>query len=78
MLLSNIIISPSTRTPQEYTTSLTSVNKELQYKDIVILSLMEKDGKLYKEETMALRIFIDIGGNTRWNLAASLVSFGLV
>ena len=39
MLLSNIIISLSTRTPQEYTTSLTSVNKELQYKDIVTLSL---------------------------------------
>ena len=29
MLLSNIIISLSTRTPQEYTTSLTSVTKEL-------------------------------------------------
>ena len=74
MLLSNIIISLSTRTPQEYTTSLTSVNKELQYKDIVILSLMEEDGYIFKGETMALKIFIDFGGNMKWDLAASQVS----
>ena len=78
MLLSNIIITLPIRTPQEYTTSLTSVNKELQYKDIVILSLMEEDGSLFKGKKMALKIFINIGGNMRWDLAASQVSFGLV
>jgi len=30
-----------------------------------------------KGEKMALKIFIDIGGNMRWHLAASQVSFGL-
>ena len=78
MLLSNIIISLSTRTPQEYTTSLTSVNKELQYKDIATLLLMEEDGWLFRGEKMALKIFIDFGGNMRWDLAASQESSGLV
>ena len=45
---------------------------------IVILSLMEEDGCLFKGEKMALRIFIDFGGSMRWDLAASQVSFGLV
>ena len=44
MLLSEITTSPLTRTPQEYTASLTCVDKELQYKDIVILLLMVEDG----------------------------------
>ena len=48
------------------------------YKDIVILSLMEDDGQLFKGEKMALRIFTNIGGNMRWDLAALLVSSGLV
>ena len=67
MLLSNIIISLSTRIPQEYKTSLTSVNKELWYEDLVILSPMVVDGYLFKEEKMALKIFIDFGGNMRWD-----------
>jgi len=36
--------------------SLTCVDKELQYKDIVTLSLMEEDGWLFRGKKMALKI----------------------
>ena len=44
------------------------MDKELQYKDIVTLSLMEEDGWLFRGGKMALKISIDSGGSMRWDL----------
>ena len=78
-LLTNLqwLLVATTTSRSSVSWSLTCVDKELQYKDIVTLSLMEEDGWLFRGGKMALKISIDSGGSMRWDLVTWAENSGM-